>query len=42
MVETTLTPEDRERIRNYLEKPAYSRDYRDLIPDEESGEDPDE
>jgi hypothetical protein len=29
-----LTDEDRERIRNYLDKPAYLRRPDDLLPDE--------
>ncbi|MFB6122319.1 MAG: hypothetical protein ABEJ78_02530 [Haloferacaceae archaeon] len=38
-----LTDDDRERIRNYLDKPAYARRPDDLRPDEsdsdESGSD---
>lgn len=28
-----ITAADRERIRRYLEKPPYSRDEDDLVPD---------
>ncbi|WP_227134462.1 hypothetical protein [Halorubellus salinus] len=41
MTRTGLTAEDRERIEAYLSKPAYDREFADLIPadDEERTED---
>lgn len=32
-----LTPEDREQIEAYLEKPPHARETEDLIPDDHAG-----
>lgn len=36
MDDSKITPDDRERIRKYLEKPPHFRDADDLIPDEDA------
>ncbi len=39
MKDSWITPEEREAVRQYLEKPAYSRDIDDLIPEDDETDD---
>ena len=38
MTTVGITADDRERIRNYLEKPPHHRSEDDLVPDEDAAD----